>query len=169
MQTLAALLTPTIAVAAAVIAYLQWRTAHHRVMLDLFDRRMAVYEKVRQSIRLINTSGKVSDESDMLLLEAENEAAFLFAADIQEYLRDLWAIYVNSRSLARENGYQGEQASEQRLKLMQAVSDFYNKGPERFGHYMRMDQKRVPSVSEWLHSRNQIRKSYGDEPPREAH
>ncbi|TKT45687.1 ABC transporter ATP-binding protein [Rhizobium sp. LC145] len=164
MQTLAALLTPTIAVAAAVIGYLQWRTAHQRVMLDLFDRRMTVYEKLRRSMSLINTSGKVSDESNRLLLEAEGEAAFVFGQDIQEYLRELWVICVQAGTLAPDNGYQGDEQSARRLKLLRTVSDFYNKGPDRFAPYMRMDQKRLQTPIEYLLERNKIRKSYGDHP-----
>ncbi|MBB2832304.1 UNVERIFIED_ORG: hypothetical protein GGD51_002433 [Rhizobium esperanzae] len=76
MQTLAALLTPTIAVIAIIIAYMQWRTAHQKTVLDLFDRRMAVYDKLRQSMRMINTAGKVSDESDRLFLEARSRLCF---------------------------------------------------------------------------------------------
>jgi hypothetical protein len=163
IQILQGLLTPAIAAGVGVIAFMQWRTAQQKVVLDLFDRRMATYEKPRQSMRLINSSGKVSDESDRLLLEAESEAAFIFGADIQEYMREIWLIYVQSRTLTRENGYRGREASAQRTTLMEAVTDFYNNGPERFAPYMRMDQKRVSTMNEWISEKNRHRLSYADE------
>ena len=30
----------------ALIAYFQWRTGHQRVVLDLFDRRVAVFRQI---------------------------------------------------------------------------------------------------------------------------
>ncbi|NRP19911.1 hypothetical protein LPJGGPFB_03169 [Ensifer adhaerens] len=146
-----------------VVAYLQWRTAHQKVVLDLFDRRLAIYEKLRQSMRIINQTGKVSDEADRLLLEAESEAAFLFGPDIQEYFRDLWMLYVQSRLITRDNGYLSQDAVEQSRKLMKTVGEFYNSGHYRFGRYMRMDQMLVPTPLEWLVERNRQRLSYADE------
>jgi hypothetical protein len=42
--------TAIIAALVAVIAWLQWRTAQEKVLLDLFDRRFAVYEELRAII-----------------------------------------------------------------------------------------------------------------------
>jgi hypothetical protein len=43
MLALQAFAVPVIALLAAVIGYVQWRTAQQKVVLDLFDRRMATY------------------------------------------------------------------------------------------------------------------------------
>jgi len=42
-----ALLTPAIAFLAVVIAFFQWRTAHQRVVIDQFARRMKFYTDCR--------------------------------------------------------------------------------------------------------------------------
>ena len=42
-----ALLTPLIGVLVAYVAFQQWRTARNRLKLDLFDRRLAVYQQAR--------------------------------------------------------------------------------------------------------------------------
>jgi hypothetical protein len=34
----------------AVVAFLQWRTAHQKVVLDLFDRRIAMIDELRRII-----------------------------------------------------------------------------------------------------------------------
>jgi hypothetical protein len=120
----AALTTLMVGVIVASIAYRQWQTAKEKLILDLFDRRMNVYQKLRQSISLVNASGKVSDEAERLFLEAENEAVFLFEQDIHAYLRDLWLIYVNARVLTRKNGLPAQDATAHWTKLMEATGDF---------------------------------------------
>jgi hypothetical protein len=61
VEVLSALLAPAIALLAAVIAWAQWRTARDRVKLDLFDRRMAAYERLRGAVVPINASGRVKN------------------------------------------------------------------------------------------------------------
>ena len=57
-QVLSALLTPTIAVLVAIIAYRQWRTAQNRLKFDLFDRRFAVYDAARNLLSSVMTRAK---------------------------------------------------------------------------------------------------------------
>lgn len=160
LQVMQALLTPAIALAVGVIAFMQWRTAHQKVVLDLFERRMAVYLKLKKSMSLINTSGKVSEASERLLLDVRNEAEFLFGPDIVEYLEELWLVFIQAREY---EGRPPSQSTARRLKLMETVSDFYKRSPDRFAPYMRMDQRRVGTPGEWLAERNQKRLSYADE------
>ncbi|MER8838471.1 hypothetical protein NKH86_06875 [Mesorhizobium sp. M0913] len=68
-QILQALLTPVIALAVGFIAYRQWRTAHSRLVLDLFEKRLAVYEQTRKAVSFVNTHGRTSREAEIDLLE----------------------------------------------------------------------------------------------------
>lgn len=163
IQVLQALLTPAIAVGVATIAFLQWRTAHQKVVLDLFDRRLNVYSKARRALSAISGSGRVTDESDRLLLEAENEAAFLFGKDIKEYFRELWFLCVRYRGQQGDDHRVGPHFPETHQALMTAVGEFYTNGADRFAPYMRMDQRRVPTLNEWVAERNRIHLSYADE------
>ena len=40
------------AIFVAVVAFLQWRTAQQKAVLDLFDRRHAIYEIVRNAVNV---------------------------------------------------------------------------------------------------------------------
>lgn len=146
-----------------VVAFMQWRTAHQKVMLDLFDRRLAVYSTIRKALSGVNTSGLVTDDTQRLLLEAENQAAFLFGTDIQNYIQELWYLCVRYRAHYPKNGNKSADFANVYEDLMTEVGNFYQTGTERFAPYMRMDQKRVPTPSQWFHDRNRNRLSYADE------
>ena len=43
----------------ALIAYFQWRTGHQRVVLDLFDRRVAVFRQIEDAAKgMLNTASR---------------------------------------------------------------------------------------------------------------
>jgi len=57
MDTLTALMTPTIAVAVAWVSFQQWKTARAKLNLDLFDRRYAVYRGATDALRVVTRDG----------------------------------------------------------------------------------------------------------------
>jgi hypothetical protein len=88
---LAALLTPTIAVFGATIAYRQWRIAQNKLKLDLFERRLVIYEAARGYISSVMTSGKTSQIKEMEFLSGTRGAKWLFDDEIVNYLNKvLW-------------------------------------------------------------------------------
>ena len=48
-----ALLTPVIAIVATYIAWQQWKSNQLKLHLDRYDRRLRVYEEVRQILSII--------------------------------------------------------------------------------------------------------------------
>jgi hypothetical protein len=102
-QVLSALLTPTIAVIVAIIAYLQWRTAQNRLKLDLFDRRFAVYDAARNLLSSVITSGKAKEDEMLKFLAHTREAKWLFNDEIAEYLdKEFWGQAVDLQTLDTE-------------------------------------------------------------------
>ena len=88
---LAALLVPVIAFFGAYIAYRQWRTAQNRLKLDLFDRRLAVYEAARRVITTVMTSGRISQEAEFQYLSGTRGALWLYNEEIVRYLdEEIW-------------------------------------------------------------------------------
>ncbi len=108
---LSALLTPTIAVLAAVIASLQWRTARNKLKLDLFDRRYAVYESVNGLLGSIMSSGSTSQEEELKYLIGTRGTKWLFNASVAEYLeKNIWVEVCNLGALQGVcEGLQGEE------------------------------------------------------------
>jgi hypothetical protein len=47
----------------ALVGYFQWRTAEQKAVLDLFDRRHAIYEIVRKAVGTMVASSPSFDQS----------------------------------------------------------------------------------------------------------
>src|SRR5882724_1586343 len=84
-----ALATPAIALLAIVITILQWRTAHQKIVLDLFERRMTVYSEIRAVIASTVSSGKLPNEKHFEFMRAIDGAKFLFGSSVTDYLNEL--------------------------------------------------------------------------------
>ena len=137
---LSALLTPTVAVLGALVAYRQWRLAQNKLKLDLFDRRFRVYEASRSLLASIRTSGKAKDEEVFEFMVATREAKWLLNQDVAEYLeKQLYHKALDLQCLASE--LEGVGVGEIRTKNVHAQADI----KKWFGaQYDVLDQKFSP-------------------------
>jgi hypothetical protein len=77
------LVTAFIAFIVAVIAFLQWQTAREKVLLDLFDKRFAIYDELRAAV------GQRHDQASYFaFLRAASRARFLFGSEVQTFLEE---------------------------------------------------------------------------------
>lgn len=88
IQYLQALATPAIALLAIVIGMIQWRTAHQRAVLDLFDRRMGTYEALNAAISMIMRDGRATVEVLAAFDRAFVKAPFLFGEEVTDFLEE---------------------------------------------------------------------------------
>jgi hypothetical protein len=86
---LSALLTPTIAIAGAAIAGLQWRTAEKKRKQELFDKRFAVFESAKGLLQEIELYGSASRDALRSFAVGISGAAFLFDENICRYLKEI--------------------------------------------------------------------------------
>jgi len=87
-QLSSALLTPLIAIMVAYIAYRQWRTAHDKFMLDMFDRRLAIHAAARDLIASVVTSGRVDSCRLISFADGTRPARWLLDPEVERYLYD---------------------------------------------------------------------------------
>ena len=82
---------PTIVIAgiAVYIAYQQWQTNRRRLDLDLYDRRLRLYQAVVVYTSKVRTKFKPELEDIFELRRATAEADFLFGQDIKDYIDEL--------------------------------------------------------------------------------
>jgi hypothetical protein len=86
MQMLQASTVPAIALLAAVIGFFQWRTAHKRVVIDLFDRRMKIYTDCRDILQPIIASPSATTTQDGIkFIRASADAEFLFGDKVVKH------------------------------------------------------------------------------------
>jgi len=85
-----------LALAASAIAYGQWRTAQNRLRHELFDKRMLVYESVRDMLGHVASRGTISTEQQAKYFFGIQTAKWLFGADVNSYLSaTLWGKLVD--------------------------------------------------------------------------
>jgi hypothetical protein len=108
---LAALLTPTIAIAGAYIAWQQWRTNRNKLKLDLFERRYALYDAAAKLLGSIMGSGKATDKATYEFLVATKGAKFIAGREIARYFDDeLYKKAIDLQALHSElEGLEGEE------------------------------------------------------------
>lgn len=163
---LQALLPIAIALAVGVIAFLQWRTAHQKVVLDLFDRRLAVFDDTMKFRQEINRQGFRLDVETVVAFHAvRRRAHFLFGEDVNAVLQK-WHEHLIDFSTSITMIELDEDATQEHapkaIAANKAAAGLHQQINEVFMPYMRMDQKRVRTPSEWMRDRNALRKSFGD-------
>jgi Zn-dependent M32 family carboxypeptidase len=117
VTVLSALLTPTVALLGSYIAWQQWRTAKHKLVLDLFDRRLKVITALKQAMAEILRQDKAEFHHVMEFLRAGNDAAYLFGSDVNDFLdathKRLNALRVKEARRNFKVGSEREQAFDQ--------------------------------------------------------
>lgn len=72
----------------AYIAYQSWSTARNKLKLDLFERRLAIYEGAHSFVGSIVTSGKVRQEALSEYLVATRTVRWVLNDSIGKHLSD---------------------------------------------------------------------------------
>ncbi|MFC3110863.1 hypothetical protein ACFQAT_28395 [Undibacterium arcticum] len=111
---LSALLTPTVALFGAYIAYQQWRLNHHKLKLDLFEKRWKIYSATHDAMAVF-----INGSED----------------DRREYFVEFQRRIMDARFLCSENTVKFLESVRDRIfRLMDAERKFsklVNDAPER--------------------------------------
>jgi hypothetical protein len=83
------LVTAFIAAVVAAIAFLQWKTAREKVLLDLFAKRFAVYDELCSVVGRHICCG--IDQTPLFEFKrAASRAKFLFGSEVETFLEERW-------------------------------------------------------------------------------
>ena len=135
------------AVFVAVVAFFQWRTAQQKAVLDLFDRRHAIYEVVRRAVGTIGSNSMAFDQArEVEFLQVMERAYFFFGDDVESYLEQLWSDILDVRTvdaeLVAENSDETRrQMIAKRRAAIDRIVQFHATGQPLFAKYMRFSQK----------------------------
>jgi hypothetical protein len=89
LEVFKGLLTPLIAIVTAYIAWQQWKANERRLVLDRYDRRLKIYQRVVEFISLACRDFKPEPREVISFLGATAEADFLFGPEISAYIQEL--------------------------------------------------------------------------------
>jgi hypothetical protein len=145
MTTVVAVLGAVIAAFGALIAYFQWRTAHQRVVLDLFDRRIAVFREIEEAAKgILNAqNGTEMEKPFWSFVRAEANARFLFGVDVIAALEALRSDLADAMSFTGiEQGPEYNKMNDRKHEARQNIASFIQvKSAPLFAPYIRLDQK----------------------------
>jgi hypothetical protein len=87
---------------ASYIAWRQWQTAKHRLRLDMFDRRLAVYNAVKNLIGIVQVHGGTLHDDLQRFYRDIRGAEFLFDGDTRDLIMKIGSMVFRAR-MARQS------------------------------------------------------------------
>ena len=145
-QITQALLTLLLVGSVGYLAFRQGRTSHERAVLDLFEKRWETYIALQAVISDVLQTGTSPANVSFSFLSAINKAEFLFGAEVNVYLREVYKLlidldFANTRIEDTGTG-QGQAAHVQkRYDILMALSKFYVTINPLVKPYMNMTQR----------------------------
>lgn len=103
IQVLQALLTPTIGIIAAYVAWQQYRLAKQKHDIDIFNRRMQVYKTTIAFLVKCERTHSISEEDFYAWLMDAADAEFLFGQEIVDFISDIEATAADVVQYYRDN------------------------------------------------------------------
>jgi len=138
-----------IAFFAANITYRQWRTAHERVVLDLFEKRMTVYENVRAVIAEITREGTADGRTLLRYVQAADRLGLLFGIEVLSYSDDTREriVQLAYHEAMVKRGVAGQPVKDHELhkgkaaEILKALGEFHEEFSVLLMPYVRMTTK----------------------------
>jgi len=139
-----ALLTPVIAGVVAYIAYQQHKTNRDRLRLDLYDRRLEVFEGLMVLLSIIFQKGMCNDQERDQFQRATVEGNFLFNKDIANYLDTIQKKALELGTIRAvlnlPGGEKRDQTVEKERQLFDWFTDQFEVSKEKFARYLSFRQ-----------------------------
>lgn len=145
MQALQWTIAAVTAIFVAAVAFLQWRTAQQKAVLDLFEQRHAIYEIVREAVgTMASNSTTFHQAREVEFFQAVERAYFFFGDDVVSYLEqlcnDIVTIKTADVELQTAQGVLRGQIAEKRRLGLTRVGHFHDTEQPLFARYMRFSQ-----------------------------
>lgn len=106
INTLSALLVPTIAIVVAIIACMQYHVNYERHRFELFNKRFSIYRKLRSFLlNIVQPDNFITEKTLKKIYRVFDESEFLFGDDITQYINEIRnnTFSLNQKSLKLEN------------------------------------------------------------------
>ena len=118
----------------------QWQTAHEKLLLDLFDKRFALYEELISVLWRYATDSIHVLEAQIDFARTTSRAQFLFGPEVQAFLKGKGNdLLQESAAVIREGRSRPDE--EEQLARGRHVSDFIGELDKLVALYMNHHQK----------------------------
>ena len=139
-------LTPVIAITTALIAYRQYKIQRYRVRLDLYDRRMKIYEALMHFLSIVRQKGDAPIDEIYTLTRDTSQAKFLFKGEIEKHIGSIFKRAVELESVNEQLSDQYMPVGPERTALAKQMTehfkwlrDQYDKTDSLFIKYLKLD------------------------------
>jgi hypothetical protein len=138
-----------VSVAVACIAAFNWRTAHQKIVLDVFEKRFAVYEEIMRIVAAQIRQSRLDDKDFYDFIRIKDRAKFLFGDDVSTYLKtlqtDLEAARREERNEPRKlNEEQAERDVARYVGLHDRIAKAFAELERLLTPYMKIHEKADP-------------------------
>lgn len=135
------ILTFIVGLIAAYIAWLQWKLAHNKLRLDLFDRRYKVYDATRRFLIAIDSEADFSNTQLFNFTAETSDAIFLFNSDVIDYLeliknRSIEMRLKEKNSISMQDGNERSRLIEENAELLLWLSEEIKNMKSVFSPYL---------------------------------
>jgi hypothetical protein len=139
-------MVPVIGAFAALIAYLQWVTAHQKIVLELFDKRLAAFRGIQAAITPVFINGEITQKEFFAFAAAVEQCRFLFGDDVLQYLHDLrkklsFMTSFSNEAIDSRTEPERSRLIDKKYDYLNDLSNFETMGVPLFAPYMKLDQK----------------------------
>jgi hypothetical protein len=131
------------AIIAGYIAWRQWKTAHYRLRLDMYDRRFAVYEATKNLISTATLHGQITPDDLGDFYGGIHGAEFLFDGDTRNFVMKIGDMAFRARmarvSLERHPDHpRGDQLIDQEEEILRFLRDEDKQLEKLFCRYLNL-------------------------------
>jgi hypothetical protein len=134
--------TSVVGLIAVYIAWRQWRTAHDRLILDLFERRFQVFQDLTRTVSAAVNKPHVEINDLADFDQATEKARFLFGPEVHGYLREVRRHLVDlisfGRALHEMDGAQRTNAENKVSAALNEMHAFYARLADLVTRYLQM-------------------------------
>jgi hypothetical protein len=129
----------------AQVAKRTWRTQNERIVLELFERRISIFEGIRKVVSETLRTGQPDDALYFAYCKAVELVPYYFGPEIEEYLEKVRRLIIELQLDASIIADQRNPDRSDRIKgqtqRMNDLSDFYETSKKLFGPYIQAHQK----------------------------
>jgi hypothetical protein len=116
VSILSAALAPIIAVGAAYIAYQNMRTAKHKIKIDLFEKRLKVYNNLKDVLDTLYVNMFPEDDPYLKYIDIAKEARWLYDQAMLDWMDANIGVMIRDVFVKNDEAIAAESEALKRLK-----------------------------------------------------